>query len=65
MGGEEALFRLIEMRPNVIVVAASGYDESEAQARFGHRIASFVQKPFTIGQLGARIGAALRAELAC
>ena len=62
MGGEEAFSRLVELRPDVVVVAASGFDESEAQARFGHRIAGFVQKPFTLGQLGAKIGAAIRAK---
>jgi PAS domain S-box-containing protein len=60
MGGEEALRRMIEIRPDAAVVAMSGFDEREAKQRFGNRIAGFVQKPFTPGQLSARIAAAQR-----
>src|SRR5262249_54059058 len=55
MDGEETLTRLTEMRRDVVVVATSGYDECEAQVRFGNRIAGFVQKPFTLGQLGVKM----------
>ncbi len=61
MGGEEALKRLLEIRPDAAVVAMSGFDEREAKQRFGSRIAGFVQKPFTPRQLGAKIAAARRA----
>ncbi|MBV9504845.1 MAG: response regulator, partial [Acidobacteriia bacterium] len=45
MNGQETLSRLVEMAPDLVVVATSGYDEGEAHARFGRRIAAFVQKP--------------------
>jgi CheY-like chemotaxis protein len=57
MGGEETLRRLLEIDPDVVVVAMSGYDEREAKTRFGGGIAVFVKKPFTAGQLGATIRA--------
>jgi PAS domain S-box-containing protein len=61
MSGEEALRRLLDIRPNVNVLAMSGFHEREAAQRFGNRIAGFVQKPFTVHQLGAKISAAQRA----
>jgi len=64
MGGEETLKGLLEIRPDAAVVAMSGFDEREAKQRFGNRIAGFVQKPFTAGQLGAKIAAARRASAA-
>jgi CheY-like chemotaxis protein len=64
MGGEETLKGLLEIRPDAAVVAMSGFDEREAKQRFGNRIAGFVQKPFTAGQLGAKIAAARRARTA-
>jgi two-component system cell cycle sensor histidine kinase/response regulator CckA len=60
MGGEETLTRLLEIRPDVTVVAMSGFHEREAKQRFGARITGFVQKPFTAGQLGAQLSAARR-----
>jgi CheY-like chemotaxis protein len=63
MGGEEALKRLLEIRPDAAVVAMSGFDEREAKQRFGDRIAGFVQKPFTPARLGAKIAAARRSRV--
>ena len=56
MGGEEAMRRMAELRPDVVVLASSGYDESEAQQRFGSRIAGFLQKPYTAAQLTGTVG---------
>jgi PAS domain S-box-containing protein len=61
MSGEEAFRRLLDIRPNVTVLAMSGFQEREATERFGDRIAGFVQKPFTIDKLGAKVNAARRA----
>ncbi len=57
MGGEEMLRRLLEINPGILVLAMSGFDESEAKSRFGAGIAGFIQKPFTAAQLGAKIAA--------
>ncbi len=62
MGGEEALERLKELREDVLVLASSGYDEREAQQRFGGRIAGFLQKPYTAAQLTGKVGTLLRRE---
>jgi PAS domain S-box-containing protein len=62
MGGEETLKRLTKIRPDVAVVAMSGFDEREAKSRFGRGIGGFVQKPFTARQLGEAIGAILRTK---
>ena len=55
IGGEEALQRLLEIDPEVQVLAMSGFDEGEAKSRFGAGIAGFLQKPFTAAQLGAKV----------
>lgn len=61
MGGEETLRRLAAIKPSVVVVAMSGFDEREAKSRFGSGIAAFVHKPFSVAQLGASIAAVRRA----
>jgi CheY-like chemotaxis protein len=61
MGGEEAMRRMAELRPDVLVLASSGYDESEAQQRFGSRIAGFLQKPYTAAQLAGTVARVLLA----
>jgi PAS domain S-box-containing protein len=63
MGGEETLKELLEIRPDAVVLAMSGFNEREAKLRFGNRIAGFVQKPFTPGQLGAKIAAARQSRV--
>jgi two-component system cell cycle sensor histidine kinase/response regulator CckA len=62
MGGEEALRRLLEIRPSLPVLAMSGFHEREAKQRFGAGIAGFIQKPFTAGQLAIKLTAARRAN---
>ena len=64
MGGEETLKRMLEIRPDAVVVAMSGFQEREAKQRFGSGIMGFVQKPFTVDQLGAKISSARRARAA-
>ncbi len=60
MGGEEAMRHLVKLQPDVAVLASSGYDEREAQQRFGSSIAGFLQKPYTAMQLVGKIGQVLR-----
>jgi CheY-like chemotaxis protein len=55
MSGEQAFPRLIEIRPDIPVIASSGYDQAEALARFGHGLAGFLQKPYTSRQLAAKV----------
>jgi len=62
MGGEEAIHHITELRPDVVVLASSGYDEREAQERFGDRIAEFLQKPYTAAQLTGKVGKLLRRQ---
>jgi two-component system cell cycle sensor histidine kinase/response regulator CckA len=60
MSGEEALRQLKKLRPDVPVVASSGYNEIEALQRFGQGIAGFIQKPYSAPELIAQIQKALR-----
>ncbi len=60
MGGEETLRQLLEIRPDAIVVAMSGFHEHEAKQRFGNGLAEFLQKPFSLGHLGAKMASAKR-----
>jgi PAS domain S-box-containing protein len=56
LGGEEAVRELRRVRPDVKIVLSSGIDEAEAIQRFaGQRIAGFIQKPYTAGQLAEKI----------
>jgi PAS domain S-box-containing protein len=55
MSGEETFQELRKIRPDVAVIASSGYSEAEAMARFGRGIAGFVQKPYTASTLAARV----------
>jgi CheY-like chemotaxis protein len=64
MSGEQTLTGLLEIRPDAAVVAMSGFDEREARQRFGGQILGFIQKPFTVAQLGAKIAAARRGRSA-
>ena len=58
MGGEETLRRLRKINPDVVVVVMSGFQERDVMSRFEEKVAGFVQKPFTGGQLGAALRAA-------
>lgn len=51
MSGDETLKRLLELDPNLRIIATSGYDETEAMRRFGEGVAGFIQKPYTATQL--------------
>jgi hypothetical protein len=57
----DAVDAVLAIRPDVVVVAMSGFDEREAKSRFGSGIGGLIQEPFTAGQLGAMIGAVRRA----
>jgi len=61
MGGEETLQRLAARWPDVVVIATSGYDVEEAQRRLGAHPAGFLQKPYTAGELTAKVAEVMRA----
>ncbi len=61
MGGEEALRRLQEIRPDVRVILSSGYHETDVIQQFaGQRLAGFIQKPYTIRALAGKVKAGMR-----
>ena len=55
MSGEQTFQELRKLRPDLLVVASSGYSEAEAMARFGQGIAGFLQKPYSAAALAAKI----------
>jgi signal transduction histidine kinase/CheY-like chemotaxis protein len=56
MSGEEAFREMRRMRPDVRVVLMSGFTEKEATSQFaGKRLAGFLQKPFSMDALKARL----------
>ena len=60
MDGEETFRELRQLDPDVLVILASGYNEQDATTRFvGRGLAGFVQKPFTLHELQARVREAL------
>jgi CheY-like chemotaxis protein len=67
MGGEEALQRILEVRPDAKVILISGYDELDVMRRVGRaRAAGFLQKPFTASRLAHTVREAVnqRAQMA-
>ena len=61
-GGEQA-FDLFAIRPDVPILLASGYDQSDAVARTADRnIAGFLQKPFDVNRLTEAVASALGLE---
>jgi CheY-like chemotaxis protein len=60
MGGEEALAAIKQIRPQVPVIASSGYSEEEASRRFPPgQIDAFLQKPYSAAKLARTMKAAI------
>ncbi len=58
--GVETYRELRRIRPDLRVILASGYDEQDAVQRFaGEGLAGFIQKPFRLADLKARLDRAL------
>ncbi len=61
MGGEEALNRIKELRPDLPVILSSGYDEMQVAKQIDpSRLAGFVQKPYVVQSLLETVKAAIR-----
>lgn len=63
MSGDQTFQELRKIRPDVTVVASSGYSEAEAVERFGQGIAGFVQKPYTANGLAAKVSEAISGRM--
>ncbi len=62
MGGRETVERLRDMVPDLPVLVASGFTESQARERLGDApVAGFIKKPFRLEQLRQTIEAIFRA----
>ena len=60
MTGDEAFREMRRMRPDLPVVLMSGFSEREATSHFtGERLAGFLQKPFALDVLRAKLGAVI------
>jgi DNA-binding response OmpR family regulator len=60
MNGVETCKQLREISPGVQVLLMSGFDEAEAVSRFsGQGLAGFVQKPFEMEDLRAKLRSVL------
>ncbi len=60
MSGEETFREMRRIRPDVRVLLSSGYPEKEAAHRFaGEDIAGFLQKPYQVEQLLAKVRSVL------
>ncbi len=64
MSGREALAELCKIDPNVPVLLTSGYTEGEMRETFaGHRIAGFIQKPYTARSLARAVKTRAKSKL--
>lgn len=60
MNGEETFRELRRIQPNVRTILCSGYSEQEAADRFaGQGLAGFLQKPFGLDSISARLSEVL------
>ncbi len=65
LGGQETFRELQSIRPTVPVVLTSGYNEQDTVNRFiGKGLAGFIQKPFLLKTLRARLRAILEGRAA-
>ena len=56
MDGEQAFRQLRRLRPDVVVILCSGYNEQDATQRFaGKGLAGFVQKPYNMAELREKL----------
>jgi nitrogen-specific signal transduction histidine kinase/ActR/RegA family two-component response regulator len=62
LSGEQTFQEMRAIRPELPVIASSGYSEAEALARFGHGIAGFVQKPYTAATLAGKVAEVMAAR---
>jgi two-component system, cell cycle sensor histidine kinase and response regulator CckA len=59
LSGEATVQALRNIRPDIPIVLSSGFSEAEALRRFrGHRLAGFLQKPYTVRTLADRVKSA-------
>jgi DNA-binding NtrC family response regulator len=60
MGGEQAFDLLRAIQPDVPILLASGYDETDAATRTANRgFADFLKKPFSVDRLTEAVASAL------
>jgi PAS domain S-box-containing protein len=60
MGGEEVFRALQAIHPGIPIILMSGYSEQEVRKRFeGDGLAGFIQKPFTLKVLQAKVQRAI------
>jgi signal transduction histidine kinase len=61
LDGPAVFAELRRIRPGVRVILSSGYDEVETTRRFsGQGLAGFLQKPYTVSELEAKLSTAIR-----
>ena len=59
MGGEEACSEIRRIRPGAPVILSSGFDEQDSAGRLvGRGLAGFIQKPYPLAELVAKVRAA-------
>ena len=63
MSGEEAFKEMHEIRPDVPIILASGYEQEDATSHFiGKGLAGFIQKPFQLSALIGKVRAAIESS---
>jgi signal transduction histidine kinase len=62
MNGQDALKRIREIRPDVPVIASSGYSEGTVRQEFGDEISGFLEKPYTVERLNEVVSRVLDAS---
>lgn len=64
LSGEQALPLLRQIRPDIPVIASSGFSEAQARTQFGNGINYFIQKPYTSQKLAEVVRMVLNPDLA-
>ena len=63
MSGQQTLAALRAIRPDLPVLASSGYSASDAESQFGGRVEGFIQKPYTPRELADALRQVLALEV--
>jgi CheY-like chemotaxis protein len=62
MGGVETLHLMNEIRPDIPIIISTGYGESAVQEQFTNALGGYIQKPYTVVELGQKVAAALHSR---
>jgi len=59
MGGDEAFHMMKAIRADIPIIISTGYGETGIREQFAGELGGVIQKPYTVAELGEKVGAVL------